>query len=52
MDEVTDFVVAMLSMHNYEEFVVGQGWPIEKFLSRLSAVLRNALVAQPDRRQV
>jgi AcrR family transcriptional regulator len=48
VDEASDFVWALLSLHTYEYLVVERGWPIERFVSRLQTILRSVLAAQPD----
>ena len=44
VDEASDFVWALLSLHTYEYLVVERGWPIERFVSRLQTILRSVLV--------
>ena len=46
--EATDFACGLLSVHTYENLVVNQGWSIEKFVSRLTSMLKSVLVVQPE----
>ena len=47
VDEATDFVWALLSVHTYENLVVERGWPIEQFVARLNEMVRTVLVVKP-----
>ena len=47
VDEAADFAWALMSLHTYENLVVERQWPIERFVSRLQAILRGVLVAEP-----
>ena len=44
VEEAADFMWALLSVHTYEYLVVERGWPMDRFISYLQAVLRSALV--------
>ena len=46
--EATDFACGLLSVHTYENLVVNQGGSIEKFVSRLTSMLKSVLVVQPE----
>lgn len=48
VDEATDFVWALLSVHTYEYLVVERGWPIERFIRRLRTMLHRVLLSRPD----
>lgn len=50
VDEASDFAWALLSVHTYEYLVVERQWPIDQFVGRLQATLRNILVADKSRR--
>ena len=52
VDEATDFVWALVSVHTYEYLVVEQRWPIDQFVGRLQTILRTILVAEPDEDEV
>jgi len=48
VDEATDFMWALLSVHTYEYLVLERGWPIERLVDHLRVVLHRALVRGPD----
>ena len=47
VDEASDFMWALLSVHTYEYLVIELGWTIEQFVSHLRMVLRRAIVKEP-----
>ncbi len=47
VDEASDFMWALLSVHTYEYLVVELGWTIKQFVSHLRMVLRRAILKEP-----
>jgi AcrR family transcriptional regulator len=49
VEEATDFVWTLLSVHTYEYLVRERKWSIERFIDRLRQVLHAAIVAAPPK---
>ena len=52
VDEATDFVWAIVSVHTYEYLVVERGWTINQLVGRLQTSLRAILVAEPGEGEI
>ncbi len=49
IEEASDFVWSLLSIHTYEYLVRERKWPIDRFIDRLRQVLHAAIVATPPK---